>query len=273
MIKTYITCWNVIGWFFCFLKYDWLPSIIDRSTRRVRVWSEVESAAAPRSQLPFLPLWHLCRLAGLERKRVPLMKLKRVANTLISRWAQLSSLPTTQRLSCLCYSGTWPSYLTDLLSLRLVGTVGARINVRSSHSQPRPTVTWIWTLRFSQLQPSAFNNRANPLSGFIKNPTLQCLVTWLGRVEFNSLNSLTIKGDNYHMFPIDTWTSVPGWHWFEQMMAKGERLRIPEAKNYARRKGCVRKWIRITIGLFADTAVSVWCVWWALVGGITEFGQ
>jgi len=171
------------------------------------------------------------------------------------------------------YSGTWPSYLTDLLSLRLVGTVGARINVRSSHSQPRPTVTWIWTLRFSQLQPSAFNNRANPLSGFIKNPTLQCLVTWLGRVEFNSFNSLTIKGDNYHMFPIDTWTSVPGWHWFEQMMAKGERLRIPEAQNYARRKGCVRKWIRITIGLFADTAVSVWCVWWALVGGITEFGQ
>jgi len=28
--------------------------------------------------------------------------------------------------------GTWPSYLTDLLSLRLVGALGARIKVRSS---------------------------------------------------------------------------------------------------------------------------------------------
>jgi len=45
-----------------------------------------------------------------------------------------------------------PSYLTDLLSLRLVGeggvkelvgTVGSRINVRSSYSPQWATMTWI----------------------------------------------------------------------------------------------------------------------------------
>ena len=36
---------------------------------------------------------------------------------------------------CLFHSGTWPYYLTDLLSLRLVGEVGARNYVKSSFSQ------------------------------------------------------------------------------------------------------------------------------------------
>jgi len=39
--------------------------------------------------------------------------------------------------------GTWPSYLADLLSLRLVGAVGARINVTSSHSQCGPAMACI----------------------------------------------------------------------------------------------------------------------------------
>jgi len=39
------------------------------------------------------------------------------------------------------YSGTWLSYLMDLLSLMLVGAVEARINVRSSYYQWRSTVT------------------------------------------------------------------------------------------------------------------------------------
>ena len=41
------------------------------------------------------------------------------------------------------YLGTWPSYLTNLLSLRLVGAVGTRINVRNSYSQWWPTPAWI----------------------------------------------------------------------------------------------------------------------------------
>ena len=36
---------------------------------------------------------------------------------------------------CTNKSGTWPPYLTDPLSLKLVGAVGARINVRSLFSQ------------------------------------------------------------------------------------------------------------------------------------------
>ena len=42
------------------------------------------------------------------------------------------------------YSGTWPSYLTDLLRPGLVGVVGATINARSSYSQWGPAVTWIY---------------------------------------------------------------------------------------------------------------------------------
>jgi len=41
------------------------------------------------------------------------------------------------------YSGTWPSYLTDLLSLRLVGAIGARINL--------PTIVQIAILRLDYL--------------------------------------------------------------------------------------------------------------------------
>jgi len=41
------------------------------------------------------------------------------------------------------YLGLWPSHLMDLLSLRLVGAVGARINVRGSYSQQGPAVAWI----------------------------------------------------------------------------------------------------------------------------------
>ena len=40
------------------------------------------------------------------------------------------------------YSGTLSSYLVDLISLRLVGAVGARIRVENSYSQ-WPAVTWI----------------------------------------------------------------------------------------------------------------------------------
>jgi len=40
------------------------------------------------------------------------------------------------------YSDTWPFYLTDLLSLRLVWVVGTRTNVRSSYLQRGPTVAW-----------------------------------------------------------------------------------------------------------------------------------
>jgi len=41
-------------------------------------------------------------------------------------------------LMLLFYSGTRPSYLTDLLSLTLVGVIGSRINVRSSYTQRGP---------------------------------------------------------------------------------------------------------------------------------------
>ena len=43
------------------------------------------------------------------------------------------------------YSGTQPSYLTDLLSPRLVGAVEARINVRCSYSQQGLAAAWIQT--------------------------------------------------------------------------------------------------------------------------------
>jgi len=43
------------------------------------------------------------------------------------------------------YLGTWSSYLTELISLRLVGAMRARINVRSSYWQRWPTMTWIGT--------------------------------------------------------------------------------------------------------------------------------
>ena len=42
-------------------------------------------------------------------------------------------------------SGTWPPYYMDLLSLRLVQTVRARINVRSLFSQWAFSMTRIWT--------------------------------------------------------------------------------------------------------------------------------
>ena len=44
------------------------------------------------------------------------------------------------------YTSAWSSYLPDLLGLRFVGAVKARINVRSSYLQPR----------FSQLQAQGF---------------------------------------------------------------------------------------------------------------------
>jgi len=50
-----------------------------------------------------------------------------------------------------CYLSPWPYDLTDLLSLRLVGAVGARINVKCSHSQRGPS--WPeFEPRFSRLQ-------------------------------------------------------------------------------------------------------------------------
>ena len=52
------------------------------------------------------------------------------------------------RLANFCvnlHSGTWPFYRMDLLSLRLVGEVGARITVRRSYSQRWPTATCIRT--------------------------------------------------------------------------------------------------------------------------------
>ena len=42
-------------------------------------------------------------------------------------------------------SGTWPIYLTDLLSPKLVGVIRARINVRNSYSDWRSTASWIGT--------------------------------------------------------------------------------------------------------------------------------
>ena len=54
------------------------------------------------------------------------------------------------------YSGTWPSCLTDLISLRLVGEVGARIIVKSSYSQRGPATAWILTV-------ASFPCRTSPL--------------------------------------------------------------------------------------------------------------
>jgi len=42
------------------------------------------------------------------------------------------------------YSGTWSAYLAVFLSARLVGTVGSRINMRSSYSWRWPAMIWIW---------------------------------------------------------------------------------------------------------------------------------
>jgi len=51
---------------------------------------------------------------------------------------------------CLFHSGTWLYYLTDLLSLRLVGEVGARNYVKSSFSQ------WALSMAVSfDLEPTA----------------------------------------------------------------------------------------------------------------------
>ena len=61
------------------------------------------------------------------------------------------------------YTGTWPSYLTDLLSLRLVRVVRARINVRSSYLQRGPAVAWIQTKVFTVVSPVLYH-WAIPLS-------------------------------------------------------------------------------------------------------------
>ena len=58
------------------------------------------------------------------------------------------------------YSGTWPVYLMDVLSLRLVEALGAKINVRSSFSLRWLTGFWIRT----QLQTTCFTHWAIPLS-------------------------------------------------------------------------------------------------------------
>ena len=55
------------------------------------------------------------------------------------------------------YSGTWPSNPMDLLSLRLAGEVGARINVRSSYAHRGPAVAWIST-QVSRLQTQRFHD-------------------------------------------------------------------------------------------------------------------
>ena len=55
--------------------------------------------------------------------------------------------------------GTWPSYLMVLLSLRLAGTAGARMNVKSSYSQQNGA-----DLGSCGWKLSAFNDWAIPLS-------------------------------------------------------------------------------------------------------------
>jgi len=52
---------------------------------------------------------------------------------------------------CFFCSGPWSSYLTDLLSL---GAVGARIDGRSSYSQPGPAVSCIRTQVFTVASPA-----------------------------------------------------------------------------------------------------------------------
>ena len=52
------------------------------------------------------------------------------------------------------HSGIWPSYWTHLLSLRLVGGVGARMNVRSSYSQRWPAVARIRTQVLTVASPA-----------------------------------------------------------------------------------------------------------------------
>ena len=52
------------------------------------------------------------------------------------------------------YSGTVPSYLMDFLGLRLVGAVGARINARTSYSQPGPAMVWIRTQVLTVASPA-----------------------------------------------------------------------------------------------------------------------
>ena len=47
--------------------------------------------------------------------------------------------------SIFCYSGAWPSYLMDLLRLRLGGVEEHPINVKSSNWRQGPTVAWIRT--------------------------------------------------------------------------------------------------------------------------------
>ena len=55
------------------------------------------------------------------------------------------SLIVRLSLFLLFYLGTWPTYLADLLSLRLVGEVGGRINVRSSYPRRGPAGAEILT--------------------------------------------------------------------------------------------------------------------------------
>jgi len=56
----------------------------------------------------------------------------------------------------LFYSGTCPSCLTDLLSLRGVGVVGTRIIVKSSCSQWEPVITGIQTQVLRIASPALF---------------------------------------------------------------------------------------------------------------------
>jgi len=55
----------------------------------------------------------------------------------------------TRTITILFYSGTWSSYLTDLLSLSLVVTVEARINVRSSYNGGHRGRIWTEALTFT----------------------------------------------------------------------------------------------------------------------------
>ena len=86
------------------------------------------------------------------------------------------------------YSGTRPSYLTGVLSLRLVGAAGARINVRSSYSQLGPTMTWVRT-KVLRLQAQCFYHYATLLSYSSVHKDIACWTSFRIQLDI-SMNLL-----------------------------------------------------------------------------------
>ena len=110
------------------------------------------------------------------------------------------------------YSDTWLTYLTDLLSQRLIGAVGARINVRSSYSQWWPAANWIQTEVLAVASPALLPLSYPDIPYHQQNLSKRKLICFIWQLSIYSSNLLFDWTTGSLLTCTLTWSTVTDYY-------------------------------------------------------------